>query len=688
VGFPGPSGVAWGVELLVWAFAAVVLGELVRRASSRWVTLWRRLDPIERGVLDLYLGGAVVYLVAAVPAGAFDLLLVTALPVVAGLLLLAWLFAKRSEKAGTATANDLASLLRPAPLIVLLSAFALFAVELWLAVPVGSGNTYDSSLLTLYTSLLVQNHQLPLSFQPYATPGILYPQGTTAWLGWAQLMFGLPPARTALLVTPLFLGVAPLGGYVLGRRWFGSERAGVAVALMLAWIGPGTRAIVGASNDFVFAFPLLLVLAGQSAIWLRSHPPAVPDAIAWGVLLGYSAALNPVGAEVLLPGLLIAGLIARPRFGAAFGPWLGRWGAAVIASLLAVVPSLYVLAEGWRSPSFVPGTPAPPPGTGASFTIADLIGRVDPYLFGPRDTAISPVPFLVVEFAVLLTVGFAILLFTGRGSPLGRYLETGRILLASLGASTIGFLLIFALTPTGFRPAIDITNLSNPNELSTWLFNLYAVVAAVPLALLLERWSAPVAPSSPEMHPASPYVARRWTLDPIRDRFRSPRAGYALAIAGLIVVPGVALTTTALPPVLSQLYQDFGNLTTADFDLLEFAGAHVPSGARVLVAPGSAAEFLPGYARDVVLLYPQVPGWSWINASYKIVVRELTNATLNASGTNALTTLRVGYVAVTGWNTVLWPPFSPAPLLADPSAFPLLFHEDDAYLFGYAAPAG
>jgi hypothetical protein len=149
----------------------------------------------------------------------------------------------------------------------------------------------------------------------------------------------------------------------------------------------------------------------------------------------------------------------------------------------------------------------------------------------------------------------------------------------------------------------------------------------------------------------------------------------------VLVVPGVALTPTELPPVLTELYGDFGDVTAQDFALLSYAGANLPTGARVLVAPGSAAQFLPGYAPDLVLLYPMVPGFEYLNRSYALVVSQLTNATLNATGLASLAALDVQYVVVTGANTVLWPPFSAVPLLVDSSTFTLLWNEGDAYLF-------
>ena len=58
-----------------------------------------------------------------------------------------------------------------------------------------------------------------------------------------------------------------------------------------------------------------------------------------------------------------------------------------------------------------------------------------------------------------------------------------------------------------------------------------------------------------------------------------------------------------------------------------------------------------------------LPGWTTINASYTILVRDLTNATLGSPGYDNLWILRVGYVIVTPASSVLFPAFSSAPLI-------------------------
>jgi len=678
VTLPGPSGVPWAVGLLVWAVAAAVVGELVRALAARKVGAWRSLDSIERLLLDFYLGGATMYLVAALPVGVFVFPVVFGLPIVALGALLLWVVVGRRSGSVRHPAAPWAALLRPAAIVVGLSSLALLAFELAVALPVPTGNTYDSSLLTLYVSLLVQHHTIPLSFRPYAPVGLLYPQGTTVWLGWAQLVFALPAARTSLLVTPLFFALAPLGAFVLGRRAFGSDGGGVAFALLLAAVGSWTRVLVAGSNDFVFAFPLVLLLAGQSFGWLRGGTPSLPDAIGFGVLVGYSAALNPVGAEWLVPSLLLAGLLVQPALGGAALRWLGRWAVAAASALLALIPTWYVLIQGRNSPGLTPGAGAAPAGTPVGITGAQFVGSIDPYLFRANDVWLSPIPLLRLEIAVLLTVGIGILLLVRRPSLLARYLEPFRSFVAAAVGVTVALLGLLWAASTGFGPVVRLTDISSAAELSIWLFTLYTLVGGVVLVLLIERVAA-LARNPAPAHPSTPRRAR----SAARGGGLPPGTVPVLLVL-VIVVPGVALTPTALPPVLSTLYEDFGNVTSADFALLSYAGAHLPAGARVLVAPGSAAEFLPGYAPNLVLLYPLVPGWMWLNSSYRVAVDELTNATLNATGLAALAALDVQYVVVTGNNTLLWRPFSPAPLLAAPTSFPLLWNEGDAYLFARA----
>ncbi len=676
---PGPSAGAWILGLLAWAAAVAVLGESLRLFAGRYVPAWRSREPIQRGLLDFYLGGAALYLVAALPVGAFTPAVVDGLPIAAAAILVVYAVAGRRARVAADVRASLAAIVRTPYLLVLGSAAALLVFEVLVAAPVATGNTFDSGLLTTYTSILLRTHSIAYSFRPYADPAVLYPQGAPVWIGWAQDALALPPARASLLVTPFFFALAPLAGFVFGRRWFSSDWGGVGVALLLAWLAPITRGLVSGSNDFVFAFPLVLWLAAEAPAWL-GRVPHLGDAVGFGVLGGYSAAMNPVGAEWLLPALLVMGLIARPAWGGAGLRWLGRWAAAGASALLGVIPSLAVLVAGRTSPGFVPGAGAPPAGTPTGLSTPQFLGNIDPYLFGPTDVNLSSVPVLRFELAILLAVGLGMLILAGRSSALGPFVVRLRPFVIGAVVSLFGLLAVLWWGSTGFGPAVALGNITSGAELSLWLFTVYVLIAGLPLAIALDHCARagprPSAVPTPlaRARPKNGSLSRRATWATLAP----------LAVALVIVVPGVTLTPTSLAPGMSRLYHDFGNVSADDFALLEYAGAHLPSGARVLIAPGSAADFLPGYAAHVVLLYPLVPGWQWINASYSIAVDELSNGTLDARGQSALADLGVQYIIVTGNNTVLWPAFSPRPLLADPNEFPLLWSGGDAYLFARA----
>lgn len=676
---PGPLAVDWAPALIAFGGAVALLGDPLRAAAARWIRSWGALPPLERLLLDLYLGGAALYLLAALRIGAFTRLVVLALFAVGAVATIGRLLVRRAGLVSRA-AQLLRALARPGPLIALLTAAGLYAIEVTVATAAATGNTLDSGLLTTYVAVLLQHGSLPLSFQPYASSMILYPQGTTVWLGAAQLSLGVPPARTSLLVTPLFLGLAPIGGFVAGRRILGTDAGGAAFAVTLGWLGPGTRALVGGSNDFAVAFPLVLLLIGFAVEWTRTVTPSWAEAAGFGLLAGYSAALNPVGVEWLLPAVLALLVVRGLRERLALTGVIARWGWTVAVGLVPVLPTLYVLGLGVHSPGYVPGAPAPggpPPGV----TWAQWAGSLDPFLFRPGDVQLSPVGAVRLELAVLLVLGVALLALVPRDSALGRYLAGMRRFAVAAAAAIALELLLLVASRAGVPGARAVAPLTSGAELSLWVFTVYALVAALPLALCLERVGQVRRAAPPE--PALP----RSTANGAGRRPPGRPAGLpvvALVAALVIVVPGVALTPTQLAPVLADLYHDFGNVSAADFALLACAGAHLSPGSRVLVAPGSVGWFLPGYARQIVLLYPFLPGWPNVNASYSLVVRELTNATLDPAGRSALSALGVDYIAVSQENSVLWPPFSPAPLLADPGHFSEVFGQADAYLFATA----
>ena len=672
---PGPPFALWGIELVVFAAAAGLIGSAVRTVATRWVGSWRALEPIERLLLDLYLGGALVYAVALLPLGLFG---PDTFPLLT-LLALAYLTFRLLRLGGPAAWEALRTAtvrcLSPGPAIALSAAIALGTLELATAISAPTGNTWDASQLGTYTTLLLSRHSVPTDLlgAGLALP-VAYPQGAGVWMGSAQLLFDLPPARTALLVTPLFLGLAPLGAYALGYRWLGGARAGATTAVVFAVLATWTRTQVTGSYDFVLSFPLVLLVIALSKDWLGRSPVRWPDAIALGLLAGYAAALSPVGVGWWLIALPLAAALSTGARGAGETKrWFARYLAAVAAALVPVLPSIVVVVLGLGHLGFAPSQPGVGTIAPVGLTGPHIVGYLDPFLFGPTDVWLSPFPVLRAELAALLVLGLLILVALPPSSR--RFPALGPFAAATF-ASALAWFTLEGLASAGIHAFQVLAPVTNGDELAEMMFTVYALLATVPVVVLLER-REPLAPGSPDRSPV-----------PRSSRCSSRTATLAFAVGLLLLVPGVAVTATEVPAQARTLYTAFGNVTAEDFQLLAWAHDHLPKGARVLVAPGSAAEFLTSYAPSVRVLYPMVVGFEYPNSTYRDLLDELTNGTLAPNGSADLSTLGADYIAVTGTNTVLGHPFWPDPMLADPAAFPLQFHAGDAYVFAVTAAAG
>jgi hypothetical protein len=677
VSLPGPSGLTWALELLLLAGAFLPAGELLRRVAAPWVSLFRNLGWIERVLLDLYLGGGGLYLIAVVPLGLFYLPVVIAYLAGAAAILF-FMVARRGRTLVASHAPRLffaGRRLWPG-LMVTAATVAVFAIEVIVAEGVPTGNSFDTSILSDYVALLLLHHQVPVSFAPIAPQFTSYPQGATVWLAAAQTIFSLPPARTPLLVTPLFLSLSPVAGYVLGRRQLDSSWAGAAIGLTFALVASWTRVMVAASNDFVFSFPLVLWLLARLDLWRGPGVPSWPDTAAFGALLGYSAALNPVGAEWLAPTIVAIGLVSGGARWKYLRTAVPRWVGALAVGLLFVIPAFWAILRGGGDLfASSAGVKLPAPTGLPGISPAQLVGSVDPFLFRPGDLWLSPFPALRFELAILLVAGAAVLVIPSLFRRLGPSGPAFRQLVAAGMGIAILILLADVGAALGVSALDALALVSSAAEVSIYLFAIYAVLAAIPIYVLagfaLENFPEPTAPPEAPAARASGTLRFRW-----RSTNGPPVVGVALVV--VLLVPGVVVTGTDFPPYLQTLYGHFGRVTSADFSLLAWAAHGLPTGARVLVAPGSAAQFLPGYA-NVQLVYPVQRIAQ--NASYVDLDRQLVLGHLNATAYQELGWLGIQYIVVTGNTTNLWAPFSPAALSGP--RFSLVFQQEDAYVFAY-----
>ncbi|MFY9717294.1 MAG: hypothetical protein WAK40_05100 [Thermoplasmata archaeon] len=671
-------------EPLLLFVLAVPLGLALLRGAEWTVGRPFRLTVPERLLSAFFLTGAFFYVVASLTLPLFTAALVVAV-LASGAIAMAVLWGRSRGRSLTAAI----AWLRSWPAILLLGGtVGLFLIEV---VPTGTRllpNGIDGSWASLMVRVILDHHSIPATLRPYADYGLIYPAGAAVWMSLPSLLFGWPVVSDPVGLPPLFLALSLIGAYCWGERLGGvgsdrGQRTGLVFAAFFGLVGSWPRFFVGGSFDFAFSLPLLLMLLGWLPSLLRGPVPGWKETAAFGALLGVCAGLSAAVGELLI--LLLVGFLV------AFAPRIARtgtrWGIRVVAIVAIefafVVRSLAGFVVWYSYPSHVlesvgsglrAASPVgPPPPT------VSLVGDLDPFvLWKPK---MSPFPSLDLELTILL-VGGLVVLAAWAWTPGGRLrrLLTDSVVRPVLMTASMTFLATagFVLLVPSSIGTPWLAGVSNVDEISYFLFLSYQALALLPILLAIEFLAS--SRGSPEPPAEAPSVA------PSHRIYRNARRKAtsvlsAQILAGLLVVSslGVGAGVTALdaPGYLAAHLNDFANATTGDLDALAWAGAHLPDCSRVLVAPGSAAEFLPEYSASH-LVFPVLP--LSVNGSYARAIDDLTRGVYSTDTRAALLALNISEVFVTGQTSVSYPPLRMGALTGSPD-FSELYRSGDAGVF-------
>jgi hypothetical protein len=686
--------------LLFLALAVLPLGLLLIRGLERFLGRRLGMSAPERLLVALYASGGLLFLVASIPLPIFGLPIVPGLLVVGAIGIgILWLRERAEGLRGFVRwASGIPALLLGA------GSLGLLALEVGSVASLSFANTYDGATHALFANLILRNHTLPWTLAPYANTGVEYPQGAPVWETLPTLLLGWPVLAGPVLLPTLFLSLTPVAAFSLGVRLnesgtVDSNLAGLLFAGFFGLVAAWPRLFVGGSYDFAVALPLFLLVLGWIAPLTRVPPRPWREVAAFGALVGVATSLSAmIGLELLLlAGVFwFATAVAnRGSLKAVAGRWLVTSAITVLflsRSILGVVlwrgyPG-YILSDA-GSPPYVtlPATLLTP-----SLTYRSVTGELDPFVLWKYK--LSPIASMSLLLAILVGVGLVLLavrlMSRGPGDRWGLPDRMVRTIL--LGAiTTFATTALILIAGVGGFP-LSVQTLTNVEEFSIVLFVFYELIALLPLVTSLGVLASSY-PGSAKKDPApAPRVVRvhlfRRLGRPVGGP--PPRWKTALAVGCLLVTFGLGTGTTVLlvPNYLHDHVQSFANVTSGDLAALEWAGGGgLPGCSRVLVAPGSAAEYLPEYGEAHVLFPAFPPSY---NLSYVTAVAALTDGVYNSSVRADLVQLEVTEVFVTGPNSVEFPAFQSAPLLGS-TDFSVVFHDDDAYVFEFltgAATAG
>lgn len=666
------------VGLVLLFLLTLPLGATLLRVLEWFLGRTLPLSVLERTLLSFYASGGLFFVAASLPVPIFGLPLVAAALIIGGVAYL--VLSSRDRWTGVASVYRF--LTSKAGLVVLAASLLL----LYLEVTAGSvllPNGIDGAMDALFTNLIVTNHSVPWTLEPYARVGVIYPQGAPVWMTLPVFLYGWPVVGSPVVLPPLFLSLTIPAAYALGERlrairsrptqWSGLLFAGF-FGLVASW----PRLYVAGSYDFIFALPLLLIAIALVRDFWQSYNRSYRHSAAFGVFLGGTLALSAAVGLVLILLTLTYLVLSPSKATQSLRRRISQFVVAVSISAIFVLRSFIGIGLWFGYPGHIltptGNPPFAPPGPTA---YGGWIAQIDP--FQPFKWKVSPIPFLSVEIQVLLVVGVALagMLNTRWRARVGEWVprDVGQTIVAGtavLLGLTSALAFVDAASPSnGLVPGI--TNLW---ETSIQLFVFYELLAILPLVAAANYLAMRIAGrESPSL--TVPRHPSMFTLA------RGPSSSLpTIAAVALLAIPlssGLAGTVVSAPAYLHSYILLQANGTQGDLTALEWAGAHLPSCSRVVVAPGSAASFLPEFG-TVRLMYPAMP--SPANYSYYLIITDLTEGTYNNATRAALEQIGATEVFITGATTNARPPILATPLLTS-ADFSLLFHAGDAEIFGF-----
>lgn len=655
-------------RLLSLMITLIIIGEPIRVALSKHFSLFKELDFLQVSVLNVYLGGLTLYLIAVLPLHFFNANVAYAIAITFGVLSI--LLHKKELKSvknfirlSQGCMFNIRNYLFEHKITILQysAVFGMFLAALWIqVVPLSSvifGSIHDTSLHSLFVQVMLENQGVPLTMQPYLPEGVVYPQAAHVFFAYACLIFGYIPPKAIFHVTALFQALPILSAYYLGKM-LSSKRLGVSLALIFFCVSRWPRLLAWGANPFIAAFPLQFILFSfipfLRGSWAESNTRnKVLSLLVIGILLGYLAALHLTLYIIVMAAAAVLILIDMLRKRAFCG--LRNLLIAFGASLIPISPFIYRFVEWYSYPGHNIGLPSD-----VIITPWPYVNMLNWLLFSE---GISPYPLLVVVMLGLMIVsGIAIYKKRRQLAGLLNLVQVSLcLLIASLGL-VLSFHLQYVFPPLSIitgeavRPTISIyVSLC----FSIGVFNV--ILYDTLINNLRERLALIVLPSE---HVLANTMATALTL----------------LILSSMYSPFMYYTITQDAGYLVASYDRFSAIMLDDYKLMLWMKDNLTKNSVVLVNVYEPGMFIPSISHHKAI-YPWV--FSKDSLSYRRLIGMILNGTMNATVYDTMKQLGIMHVYVGAQYSYRWEKnrkWDPQVFLSNPN-FNLTKKIGNAYLF-------
>ena len=645
------------LELLFFVFCLSALGEPWRMFIRKFTGLFRGLDSLRAFLLDVYLGGFLLYVIAIVPLHLFSAVVLHVITLVS-IVTVVLLHRRRLKDALLPALSRPATLLKKRPSLELALILAIFAFSLVIQTyPLNDlllGSVRDTGIHSLFVQVLIENRQVPVTLEPYLSEGIIYPQGFTPMVAYSVFILGYSPPQAVLYVTALFNILAVLGAYFLGKTLPLPEKlkTGLCLAFVFAFVASWPKYITWGSNALIASFPFYFVCLSLFPFLVKGKLN-VRTILAVGLLYGYLSVLHLQVYEALIASLFVLWvymIIKREK-----GKWLrfGYLAAITSVSLMVLSPFIVRQLAFYSNPYHNIGVPydveVPVPQPSFSTVISAA-----KWLF--ENLAVDPV-LKGASFALIL-VGVIVIVILRRKST---SIQTSELLKLGL-AIFLGELLISLFAAVSPR---DLPFYAQQLLLCISMYFFFAAIIYPLYDLLFSSLSRKVVPKTIGFEPKTKQVM-----------VGAISLMLLIGLFGTFVYQSVAFDAGRL----YGSYSVFSVTTEQDLQLILWIRDNSPANATILVNNFQSGSFIPSIAGRKAV-FPSFG--SSTSASYQRLVSLLEGSVLNTTTLDLMKRFNITdiYVGsgVSPWDGWMhrW---DPRLFLGNPQ-FTLMKNFGNAYLF-------
>jgi hypothetical protein len=286
------------IQLIGMLPILAIIGDPLRHYVFSRSALFRDLNLIQILLLDFFIGGSILYLIAIIPAGIFGALIPFILPV--SFILFLYIHKEfltriiRSKfsfrligKQGVYT------------FLLLLGVFlTIFLIRVYVQSHFVFGPNGDQAFHSLVVRKIMDQGSIAYTLEPYVIRYTLpdsplqYQQGLHVILAYVASIFNWTAPNAVRLADMLFQSLGVLGGYYLGKKALNSDVYGLMFGFIFGFISRWPKTMPWGSNAFTLGFPLfLIIIAALIFMWKKGI--SRNDVVPMGLLIGFLGAIHP-----------------------------------------------------------------------------------------------------------------------------------------------------------------------------------------------------------------------------------------------------------------------------------------------------------------------------------------------------------------------------------------------------------